>query len=704
MADDGSDVTVDVPEDGADTGPEDIAEEVDTAPQPQCQPFQTRCAAGVEAVETCNREGFWEAEECAIGLICFEGSCALPGVCEPFEVESCNGCNQYTGCNAAGTATGTFAVPFTKTCQTVDGVDQLIDRLCLPNQQRCATERVLERCDECGLAYEFATDCRSDDETTVCDVDRCTPLCEFIQKRKSYIGCEYWAVDLDNAFVPAGGGQFIDADGKPFAVVVSNPNEELVARVTVEMRDGMVREVDVQPGELEVISLHFYANASDRVGQPLSSIEGTMIGYEGFRVSSNVPIIAYQFNPLDNEIVYSNDASLLFPTSSLGTEYLVMTRRQTFDTLRGYVTVVATQPGETEVTVTLPPRTLENPVETLAGVDTVRLTPIPRMQGGQTYTVTLEQYMVLNIETDRPGADLTGTEVRSNRPVAVFGGAEAANAPNDDSCVFRPTQRDWVCEATRLTANPRPCVNGSGEPDITLCSDFITCCADHIEHQMLPLFAWGRQFAAVRSAPRGDEADVWRVMASRDNTEVELVGLPDSWFLPDLLPRLAQRRFTLNRGQFFEFQSPVDFEIRANAPIMVGQFLAAEFAPFPQSIASQKPPHRDAGTGDPAFILGVPIEQFRTDYTVLCPAGFAQDWIAITAPAAAEVYLDDELIDEETWTVFGTGTYKAARILVEDGVHTVRSASPVGVMVHGYDSFVSYGYAGGLDIAEISGR
>lgn len=690
---------------GADVEADAAADAVeDTEPPPECAAGERRCVAGVEAYEICSDEGDWERTDCPVEQICFEGECANPDVCEPLAVTACNGCNEYVGCNAAGTAEGTFPVPFTQTCIEEDGVPQLIERVCLPSEARCIDDRRLEACDECGLGYEFATDCMGDDETTICDVDRCVPLCEFIKKRQTYIGCEYWAVDLDNAFVPSGGGQFLDADGQPFAVVLSNPNPELTANVEVFMRDGLVAEATIEPGEVETVELHYYSGASDREGTPLSDLQGTMIGYEGFRITADVPIIAYQFNPLDNETVYSNDASLLFPTSSLGTEYLVMTRRQTFDLLKGYVTIMAVLEGTTEVTITLPEFTPENPVETLSGFDVVRSEPIPRLRGGETFTVELEQYMVFNLETDRIGADLTGARVTSNRPIAVFGGSEAANAPNDDSCVYRASFDDWVCEATRVSSDPVPCEDAEGNPSIELCSDYITCCADHLEHQMLPLFAWGQTYNATRSAPRGDEADVWRVMAGDDDIEVSLVGLPDTWPLPNLLPRIRERQFTLDKGEWFDFQSPVDFEILADGPIMVGQFLAAEFAPYPQSIDAAQPPHSDADTGDPAFILAVPVEQYRTDYSFLCPDAFEFDYVTITAPVDAVVNLDGELVPDEEWETFGRGDYHVARILIEDGAHTVTSDLPVGIVVHGYDSFVSYGYPGGLDIREIFGR
>ena len=72
-----------------------------------------------------------------------------------------------------------------------------------------------------------------------------------------------------------------------------------------------------------------------------------------------MPIVAYQFNPLENANVFSNDASLLLPTPALvasGLSYVVAGWPQTiartddpatnFDRdLRAFLTVVGTQNG-----------------------------------------------------------------------------------------------------------------------------------------------------------------------------------------------------------------------------------------------------------------------------------------------------------------------------------------------------------------------
>jgi hypothetical protein len=36
-----------------------------------------------------------------------------------------------------------------------------------------------------------------------------------------------------------------------------------------------------------------------------------------------------------------------------------------------------------------------------------------------------------------------------------------------------------------------------------------------------------------------------------------------------------------------------------------------------------------------------------------------------------------------------------------DGVHSLRSDEPAGLMVYGFDAFVSYGYPGGSNLEEI---
>jgi hypothetical protein len=49
-----------------------------------------------------------------------------------------------------------------------------------------------------------------------------------------------------------------------------------------------------------------------------------------------------------------------------------------------------------------------------------------------------------------------------------------------------------------------------------------------------------------------------------------------------------------------------------------------------------------------------------------------------------------------------TGSAAVQPGLQNDGVHRILSSAPVGVLVFGWDSFVSYGYAAGTQLEEIN--
>ena len=294
---------------------------------------------------------------------------------------------------------------------------------------------------------------------------------------------------------------------------------------------------------------------------PARNIEGTMIEERAYRVVANSPLTAYQFNPLENVEVFSNDASLLLPTSTAGTDYWMMTREQTFDDLKGFVTVVGISETPVEVTVTVSTKTLPGD-------------GIPGMRAGDSFTTRLNAYEVLNIETNQIGADLTGSRVQADAPVLVFGGSEASNAPNTNRCNLETNRCEFDesivcgCEEGDLDCSPHaPCT----------ISGLITCCADHLEQQLFPVETWGQRYLAVRSMQRGAEQELWRVLAREDDTIVE--------FTPSVFPPV-----TLAAGGWIELETNEDFLVEASKPVMVGQYLAAEQAPDPGAIPTTPTP------------------------------------------------------------------------------------------------------------------
>jgi len=672
--------------DSGDPKPDTIGGDATSLPDGQsCTPGAVmECLEdGTAPAVFCNETGdgtyLGECEE-----VCAAGRCQKLGpnqICYPGTVKDCiiEGSKEARFCNNSGTGY------VDGVCQGPDGNDSQCRAgkctLCNPGFRKCDSDELVVECAADGASYTPYQTCRAD-RGEACTGQFCEELCAQSIKFKSYIGCDYWGVDLDNAFVPGGGRGYYDAQGAQYAIVVANPAASPLA-ATIEVKQyegGQVETVPydsqglalpsepLMPGELRVYRL------------PRRDINGTEISPKAYQVTSSTPIIAYQFNPLENENVFSNDASLLLPSTLLGREYLVMTREQTFDVLRSYLTVVAIMEGETTVSVEV-----TGPTEAglkYAGSDAEE--SIPHMEPGETRIFKLKQFDVLNIETDRPGADLTGSRVLASQRVAVFGGSEAANAPNTARCIdIDPVTKEGVCEWDKQTTcrTLTDCVNAG----------FNTCCADHLEQQLLPVKTWGSSYVATKSWDRGLEKDIWRIMAAEDNTKVVLVPPQSGISIP-----------ILSRGEWFEFESAGNFEIHAQneKPIMVGQFLAAQDAPEPNvgGIANQG----DAGTGDPAFMLAVPVEQYREDYVILVPAEYAENYFNITAPTGAAVTVDGEDILDGFFTVIGSGEYSVYRQRLEPGTHTITSTEPAGVIVYGYDQYVSYAYTGGLTLDEIN--
>jgi hypothetical protein len=552
---------------------------------------------------------------------------------------------------------------------------------CVPDSLGCDGQYIVE-CDPETATWETVGWCNPA-MGEACVAGRCFNGCEYADELDSNVGCDYWAVDLDNAMVGFG----LDASSQQFAVVVSNPSA-LDATVTVERNvagPGEAPEVELVDEQL-LFPGDLYTFLLDRREVDGSSLFGmddgthTALTTNAYHITSTAPIVAYQFNPLDNVDVFSNDASILIPKNSTGTRYLVLGWPQTIaetpeypgtdmgNDLRAFLTIVGTEPVTT-VVVTLP---LVDGLEVLGDGDT-----IPRLYGGDTLTMELGMFEVLNLETDSFMADFTGTEVVADKPIAVFSGSEASDVP------------------TFTTLSDRQ------------------CCADHLEQQVYPEGTQGRTFVAgltpsrteaVRAAgadvavPEKGEKEYFRIMAVHDDTVVETTLDP-----PD-------DSFHLARGEHVTVMSTRDFLITSHKPISVGQYVASQNV---TGISSDLP------GGDPAFILMSPKEQWREAYIFLTPSLYAFDFVIIAHDVTTDIEMDGAPLPPtcRTRPVPGAETVAVTRCQLsfpeivdgtppdnvldgeqDDGVHDITADAPIGLVVYGFDSYVSYGYPGGTDL------
>jgi hypothetical protein len=568
----------------------------------------------------------------------------------------------------------------------------------VPNTRSCDGFDIV-RCNPEGSGTDPIATCDGE-AADVCYEGECINACQLSAQSRDYEGCEYWAVDLDNAVIADQGA----ASAQQYSVVLSNASE-VNAEVDVEIycraQDAMnpaigctvgefhkVEEgLRVTPGGLAVVDLD-PREVDGSTAPNLNDGPGTFRSMTAYRVSSTAPLIAYQFNPLENVNVFSNDASLLLPTSALDNRYLVLGWPQTLALtgepltngtidLRAFLTIVASE-DDTNVVVRLS-------TDILGGAD------IPPASAGEQITFTMNRGEVVNLETDGFNADFTGTELFSDnqdKPLAVFVGSEASDSPYFDSFLER------------------------------------SCCADHLEQQVFPERSYGNNFVAVKTPMRSvyvekagwdvgvvtDEPEYWRVMGTTEDTRVST----------NLLP--PYNSFRLQRGEAFLIEADRDFMITANAPVAVAQVPGSQQT---TGIPSTLPGGERPPGGDPSLILLPPVEQWRDRYLFLVPNKYAFDFLMLAAPVGTEILYDGLPIDDvlaceyELVGEIGEGDqaveYQALRCPLsepqpgsdgfqDDGVHSLEAVggASFGLVVWGWDSFVSYGYPGGSNVGLIN--
>ena len=108
--------------------------------------------------------------------------------------------------------------------------------------------------------------------------------------------------------------------------------------------------------------------------------------------------------------------------------------------------------------------------------------------------------------------------------------------------------------------------------------------------------------------------------------------------------------------------------------------------------------------GDPAMLVAVPAEQYRTSYLVHAPTSFRSNYLSVIAPIGTVVTIDANpvdgwhAVDGSNWQ---TATISLAAGSLHDGNHRVDATAAVGITVYGYGDYSSYWYPGGLDVRSI---
>ncbi|MFO0570931.1 MAG: IgGFc-binding protein [Polyangiaceae bacterium] len=310
-----------------------------------------------------------------------------------------------------------------------------------------------------------------------CDVSsvKCINACDAANKVKRSVGCEYYSVFMDQ----------LDPNAC-FAVFIANTWNQ-AAQIQIEY-DGQKLPVDkfgylpigkgpslayvplgtdgISPGKVAILFLAgpdgVPAKDNPVCPKPSAVPNGAMLFNatgkgKAFRITTDVPVVAYQMNPFGGGSAAVTGASLLIPTSAWDTNYLAIHAYDAGPQLTS-MNIVAKEP----TTVNILPK------KPIAGGGGLNGGP-----AGLPYSVTLgagEHVQFTQLDS------LGGSTIQSDKPVGLFGGARCSQIPYNV----------YAC--------------------------------DHLEQMIPPIRALGHEYVGVSHKPRGGEPAYWRIMGIVDGT------------------------------------------------------------------------------------------------------------------------------------------------------------------------------------------
>lgn len=359
----------------------------------------------------------------------------------------------------------------------------------------------------------------------------------------SNLGNEFWF-----SLPPA----YQDSDDPEIRVYVWSATH---TNVTVEVpTKGYLRTKSLVPFEADYFELTeamAYAASKEPKDDPLE--EMTYTG-SGIHISSDEGIFVYCFLKSSS----SSEGFLVIPVNSLGTEYFISgyTEDPMFSAVWGYrfpstACIVATE-DRTKMRFTMGGNILST---TGAGV-----------APGTVVNVTLNSGDVWLVMADGEGADLTGSAISSNKPVAVTTGNPCANIPEGNQ---------WC---------------------------------DYIAEMLLPTEFWGMDYHVVK-IPGRKYPPIVRVLAESENTKIFRDGKQIA-LIPDAGGIEGKGWQEMRLGPMLEDQSK-SAVISGDKPIGVMLYnpgVQEDDYPLPQI--------------DPFMMCQIPYDQYSRDMIFYVPGRF----------------------------------------------------------------------------------
>ena len=492
--------------------------------------------------------------------------------------------------------------------------------------------------------------------------------CEEAQQAKTYVGCDYWPTVTANMV----------QDVFDFAVAVANVGDG-EASVTVTGPNGVNKQVKVGARSLEKIYLPW---VQELKGGAFIPLQASVLARGGaYHLVSDRPVVVYQFSPLEVRAAggepgkdwskcqklnlsagdcysYSNDASLLLPSTAMTGSYRLM--------------------GSYGFS--------RHPMQEGTSIPDLSQ---PLQPGASPYFVVTGT------------SDGTTVSVKLGAKGKVVAGAGISAAPaggtltftlnaGDVAEVLSGAGREYDFSGSLLSAD-KPVQVITGVPCIDFPLDVIAC--DHVEETVFPAQTLGRHY--VVTTPTGPKSNkvghVVRFYGNVDGTALTYKPSP-----PSGCPSTLAAGEVVDCGDLLTS----DFEVKGTHEFGVGMFMIG---------ASKADPDFNGNSltvlqGDPSQSFAVTVEQYRLRYVFLAPNDYKTSFVDVIAPVGTKVDLDSTEVTSKLTPIVGTDFLVGRLPLVNagDGVHVLSADRPVGIQVLGYGDYTTYMFPGGLNLGEIA--
>jgi hypothetical protein len=503
----------------------------------------------------------------------------------------------------------------------------------------------------------------------------CAPACEAAAADRGSAGCDFFTATVAPEYETRGSCHAVlitNVWTAPVSFTASYGSQTLKPFVIARVPSGSGATLHydpfpvtgLPPGGIAVLFLSerpsgdpMYVpcplGTSPGIGLVDTSVDGTGVGTT-FRITSSMPISAYDVYPYGGAASKISSATLLLQTSAWGTNYEVVGAYPAdlrLQLANGYpfVQLYAQQDG-TKISI-------RSPVDILGGGS------VSGAKANSTITYSLKRGEFLQLMQPE---ELSGAFVTSNYPVAVVSGTSCMDIPiSEEAC-------------------------------------------DSAHQQLWPVAGLGNEYVAVRYGNRPlwpEEVVPWRIAAAVDGTVVTYdptqAGAPNS----------------LGGGEVAQFTATGPFVVKsqdAAHPIMVAAYMTG--AGSDQSPLNDAGTAYLSPNGDPEFVNVITPPQYLKSYSFLTDPTYANTNLVFVRGLGDDSKYHDVTLDcvgvLGGWTAVGSSAYQYTRVdlvslgipqgACDNGVHRASSDAPFGLTVWGYDDAVSYAYPAGALVRPIN--